>query len=49
MSSFPSDSLLYPGETSGAVSDPMLCSDLDSHSNVVLFHENASLDSLLVC
>ena len=49
MSPFPSDSLFYPGETSGAVSDPMLLDDPDSCSNVVLFYVNISLESLVVC
>ena len=48
MSSLPSDSLFYSGETSGAVSDPVLRDNSESRSDVVLFHGSASLDSLLV-
>ena len=44
----PSDSLFYPGETSGAASDPMFRDDLDGRSDVVLFHGSVSLESLLV-
>ena len=48
MSSLPSDSLFYPGETSGAASDPVFHNDLDGRFNVVLFHGSTSLESLLV-
>ena len=48
MSSLPSDSLFYPGETSGAASNPVFRNDSEDRSNVVLFHGSASLDSLLV-
>ena len=48
MSSLPSDSLFYPGETSGAASDPVFHNDSEGRSDVVLFHGSASLDSLLV-
>ena len=48
MSSLPSDSLFYPGETSGAASDPMFRDDPDGRSNMVLFHGSVSLESLLV-
>ena len=48
MFSLPSDSLFYPGETSGAASDPAFCDDPDSRSDVVLFHRSISLESLLV-
>ena len=48
MSSLPSNSLFYPGETSGAASDPVFCNDPDGCSNVVLFHGSVSLESLLV-
>ena len=48
MSSLPSDSLFYPGETSGAASDPVFRDDSEGRSDVVLFHGSASLDSLLV-
>ena len=47
MSSYPSDSLFYPGEASGTISDPMLRDDPDGHSDVVLFRGSASLNSLL--
>ena len=48
MTSLPSDSLFYPGEPSGAASDPMFRNDLDGRSDVVLFHGSVSLESLLV-
>ena len=48
MSSLPSDSLFYPGETSGAASDPVFRDDPDGRSNMVLFHGSVSLESLLV-
>ena len=48
MSSLPSNSLFYPGETSGAASDPVFCNDPDGRSDVVLFHGSISLESLLV-
>ena len=48
MSSLPSHSLFYPGETSGAASDPVFRDDSEDCSDVVLFHGSASLDSLLV-
>ena len=48
MPSLVSNSLFYPGEVLGTVSDPKLCDDLDSHSDVVLFCGNISLKSLLV-
>ena len=48
MTSLPSDSLFYPGETSGAASDPVFRDDLEGHSDVVLFHRSISLESLLV-
>ena len=48
MTSLPSDSLFYPGETSGAASDPVFCDNLEGHSDVVLFHGSVSLESLLV-
>ena len=44
-----SDSLFYPGEILGTVSSPKPCDDLDSHSEVILFCGNVSLESLLVC
>ena len=49
MSSLPSDSLFYSGETSGAASDPMFHDDPDGRSDVVLFQGSVSLESLLVC
>ena len=49
MSSLPSDSLFYPGETSGAASNPVFCDDLDGRSDMVLFHGSVSPESLLVC
>ena len=48
MSSLPSNSLFYSGETSGAASDPMFCDDPDGRSDVVLFQGSVSLESLLV-
>ena len=48
MSSLPSNSLFYPGETSGAASDPVFRNDPDGRSDVVLFHGSISLESLLV-
>ena len=48
MSSLPSDSLFYSGETSGAASDPVLRDNSEGRSDVVLFHGSASLESLLV-
>ena len=48
MSSLPSNSLFYPGETSGAASNPVFRDDPDGHSDVVLFHGSVSLESLLV-
>ena len=48
MSSLPSDSLFYPGETSGAASDPVFHDDPDGRSDMVLFHGSVSLESLLV-
>ena len=49
MSSLPSDSLFYSGETSGAASDPVFCNSLEGRSDVVLFHGSVSPESLLVC
>ena len=49
MSSLPSDSLFYSGETSGAASDPVFRNNSEGHSNMVLFHGSISLESLLVC
>ena len=48
MSSLPSDSLFYSGETSGAASDPVFHNNSEGCSDVVLFHGSASLESLLV-
>ena len=48
MSSPLSDSLFYPGETSGAASDPVFRDDSEGRFDVVLFHGDTSLDSLLV-
>ena len=48
MSSLPSDSLFYPGETSGAASDPVFHNDPDGRSDMVLFHGSVSPESLLV-
>ena len=48
MSSLPSDSLFYSGETSGAASDPVFRDNSEGCSDVVLFHGSASLESLLV-
>ena len=48
MSSLPSGSLFYSGETSGTISDSMPRDDPDGHSDVVLFRGGTSLDSLLV-
>ena len=48
MSSLPSNSLFYPGETSGAASNPVFHLDLDGRSDMVLFHGSISLESLLV-
>ena len=48
MTSLPSDSLFYPGETSGAASDLMFHDDPDGRSDMVLFHGSVSLESLFV-
>ena len=49
MSSLSTDSLFYPGETSGAASNPVFCNDPDGRSDMVLFHGSVSPESLLVC
>ena len=48
MTSLPSNSLFYPGETSGSASDTVFRDDLEGCSDVVLFHGSVSLESLLV-
>ena len=48
MSSLPSNSLFYSGETSGAASDPVFHDSSEGRSNVVLFHGSVSPESLLV-
>ena len=48
MSSLPSDSLFYSGETSGAASNPVFRDNSEGRSDVVLFHGSISLESLLV-
>ena len=48
MSSLPSDSLFYSGETSGAASNPVFRDNSEGHSDMVLFHGSVSLESLLV-
>ena len=48
ISSLPSGSLFYPGETSGAASNPVFRNDSEGRSDMVLFHGSTSLDFLLV-
>ena len=48
MSSLPSDSLFYSGETSGAASNPVFRDNSEGLSDMVLFHGSVSLESLLV-